>query len=63
MFEKFGEFDSAEEINRAAAAQRAEGDTEALMQIAIENGIDKEDAQDYAAGKYFPFTDFGWKQR
>ena len=50
MFDKFGEFDSAEEINRAAAAQRAEGDTEALMQIAIENGTDKEDAQDYADG-------------
>ena len=50
MFDKFGEFDSAEEINRAAAAQRAEGDTEALMQIAIENGIDKEDAKDYADG-------------
>lgn len=50
MFDKFGEFDSAEEINRAAAAQRAEGDTEALMQIAMENGIDKEDAQDYADG-------------
>ena len=32
------------------AAQRAEGDTEALMQIAIENGIDKEDAEDYADG-------------
>ena len=50
MFDKFGEFDSAEEINRAAAARRAEGDTEALMQIAIENGIDKEDAKDYADG-------------
>lgn len=50
MFDKFGEFDSAEEINRAAAAQRAEGDTETLMQIAYENGIDKEDAQDYADG-------------
>ena len=50
MFDKFGEFDSAEEINRAAAAQRAEGDIEAVMKIAEENGIDKEDAQDYADG-------------
>lgn len=50
MFEKFGEFDSYEELNRAAAAQLAEGDTEALMQLAAENGIDKEDAQDYADG-------------
>ena len=28
MFDKFGEFDSAEELNRAAAAQRDEGDEE-----------------------------------
>ena len=33
MFEKFGEFDSYEEINRAAAAQLAEGDTEAIYAI------------------------------
>lgn len=47
MFEKFGEFDSAEELNRAAAAQKAEGDLEALIALAQENGIDKEDAEDY----------------
>lgn len=47
MFEKFGEFDSAEELNRAAAAQKAEGDLEALIALAVENGIDKEDAEDY----------------
>ncbi len=47
MYEKFGEFNSYEEINRAAAAQIAEGDTEAILLIAEENGIDKEDAQDY----------------
>lgn len=47
MFEKFGEFDSAEEINRAAAAQKAEGDEEALILLAMENGIDREDAEDY----------------
>lgn len=50
MFDKFGEFDSAEEINRAAAAQRDEGDTQAIMIIAGENGIDKEDAEDFIAG-------------
>lgn len=50
MFEKFGEFDSAEEINRAAAAQLAEGDEEAIYAIAEENGIDREDAEDYIAG-------------
>lgn len=50
MFDKFGEFDSAEEINRAVAAQLAEGDTEAILAIAEENGIDKEDAEDYING-------------
>ena len=50
MYEKFGEFDSAAEINRAAAAQRAEGDDEAILAIAEENGIDKEDAMDYING-------------
>lgn len=47
MFEKFGEFDSAEEINRAAEAQKREGDTEAVLVIAEENGIDREDAEDF----------------
>lgn len=50
MFDKFGEFDSAEEINKAAAAQLAEGDIEAVRAIAEENGIDKFDAEDYIAG-------------
>lgn len=50
MFDKFGEFDSAEEINTAAAAQLQEGDTDAIMTIAEENGIDKEDAEDYIDG-------------
>lgn len=50
MFEKFGEFDSAEEINRAAKAQLEEGGTEAVFAIAEENGLDKEDAQDYIDG-------------
>lgn len=50
MFDKFGEFDSAEKINRAAAAQLGEGDTEAVLTIASENGIDKEDARDYIDG-------------
>lgn len=50
MFDKFGEFDSAEELNRAAAAQKAEGDIEALFALAQENGIDREDAEDYMDG-------------
>lgn len=47
MFDKFGEFDSADEMNRAAAAQRKEGDNEAILAIAEENGIDREDAMDF----------------
>lgn len=47
MWDKFGEFDSAEELNRAAAAQKAEGDVEAVKALAEENGIDAEDVEDY----------------
>ena len=50
MFDKFGEFDSAEEINRAAAAQLKEGDLDAIKTIAEENGLDPEDAEDFCAG-------------
>lgn len=50
MWEKFGEFDSAEEINRAAKGLREEGDRESLKILAEENGIDIEDAVDYANG-------------
>ena len=50
MFDKFGEFDSVEELNRAAAAQAKEGDEEALVALAVENGLDKEDAEDYMDG-------------
>lgn len=50
MFDKFGEFDSAEEMNKAAAGQLKEGDMEALMELAKENGIDEEDVQDYIDG-------------
>lgn len=50
MFDKFGEFDSFEELNKAAAGQKAEGDVEALKSLAEENGIDPEDVQDYLDG-------------
>lgn len=50
MFEKFGEFDSAEELNKAAGAQMLEGDTEAIIAIALENGLEREDAEDYIYG-------------
>lgn len=50
MFDKFGEFDSAEEINAAAEGQKDEGDEKALYELAEENGIDKEDVEDYLDG-------------
>ena len=37
-------------MNRAAAAQRKEGDNEAILAIAEENGIDREDAMDFIDG-------------
>ena len=51
MFEKFGEFDSYEEINSAAEAQKAEGDTEAILALAKENGLRPDDAQAYIDGE------------
>lgn len=50
MWKKFGEFNSADELNRAALAQRAEGDAEAVRALAEENGLDPEDAEDFLAG-------------
>lgn len=50
MFDQFGEFESCEELNRAAAGQKEEGDREALIALAKENGIDVEDAEDYMDG-------------
>lgn len=51
MIRKFGIFDTVEELNRAAAAQKAEGDEEALFALAAENGIGQEDVQDYLDGE------------
>lgn len=50
MEHRFGIFDTVEELNRAAAAQKAEGDEEALFALAAENGICREDAEDYLDG-------------
>lgn len=47
MFDKFGEFDSVEELNKAAAGLKAEGDLTGLAELAEENGLDKADAEDY----------------
>lgn len=50
MFEKFGEFNSVEELNKAAEGLKAEGDSEGLSILAEENGIDHGDAADYWNG-------------
>ncbi|MCM1233489.1 MAG: hypothetical protein NC489_25520 [Ruminococcus flavefaciens] len=50
MFERFGEFDSAEEINAKAAELLAAGDTEGIRALARENGLETEDAEAYIAG-------------
>ena len=50
MYEKFGEFNSVEELNKAAAGLKAEGDFKSLRELAEENGLDKEDAEDYVNG-------------
>lgn len=56
MFDKFGEFDSAEEINAAAAGQLEQGDIQAIYDMAEENGIDKDDVDDYVTGNYPKLT-------
>lgn len=50
MFDKFGEFDSWEELNKAAEGQKEEGDIEALKELALENGFEAADAEDYMDG-------------
>lgn len=44
MFEKFGEFHSAAELNEAAAGFLEEGDRESIFALTQENGLDREDA-------------------
>ena len=50
LFERFGEFDSVEELNMTAEGLKEEGDLESLKVLAEENGLDAADAEDYAAG-------------
>lgn len=54
---KFGEFDSAEEINKTAEGLKAEGDKESLKALADENGLamEAEDIDDYMAGAFQKF--------
>lgn len=50
MFERFGEFGSAEEINETAVNLRKEGDMENVKVLAKENGIDEEIAEVFISG-------------
>ncbi len=47
MFKKYGNMNSAEEINKKAAELKEAGDTEGVYALAEENGLEKEDAEDY----------------
>lgn len=47
MDNRFGKMDSAVELNQKAAALKMQGDKEALIALALENGLDKEDAEEY----------------
>lgn len=49
MFGLFGEMD-LEELNKAAEGQKKEGDLDSLKALALENGLDPEDVEDYVAG-------------
>lgn len=51
MYKVFGEFDSAEEINQAAAGLLAEEDHKNIKVLAKENGLDEEFAQLYIEGE------------
>lgn len=57
MFDIFGEFDTYEEINEAAAGLKAEGDMENIKTLAKENGIDEEIAGLYISGRLDFLTD------
>lgn len=50
MFEKYGEFNTAEELAESITNQIAEGDIQAAVEIAKENGIDEMDVQDIIDG-------------
>lgn len=58
MYEIFGNFDSAEEINACAEGLKAEGDKENLLNLAKENGIPEVFVEEYIAGRADEFTDW-----
>ena len=50
MFDKFGEFDSYQEINELAVNLRKEGDSTSIIELAKENGIDTDIAEAFIEG-------------
>lgn len=50
MFEKFGEFDSADEINKLARELKESGNKADILILAKENGMEKDDVDDYMEG-------------
>lgn len=50
MFEKYGNFNSVEELNEKAAELLAMKDYEGIKALAKENGLDTEDAEDFIDG-------------
>lgn len=50
MFDKFGEFDSYQEINELAVNLRKEGDSTSIIELAKENGIDTDIAEAFIDG-------------
>lgn len=50
MFDRFGEFNSAEELNETAVNLRREGDKESLKVLATENGIDADIVEAFLDG-------------
>ena len=49
MFDKFGNM-TTKELNLAAEGLKKEGDISSLKTLALENGLDEMDAEDYAQG-------------
>ena len=57
MWGRFGEFDSAAEINELAVNLRKEGDADSLKELARENGIDPELAEAFLDGELLYLCD------
>lgn len=57
MWDRFGEFDSAAEINELAVNLRKEGDADSLKELARENGIDPDLAEAFLDGELLYLCD------